>query len=330
MPNPCKNMIFSPPPMGVLESDIKRLQKILTLADCKGENTSVSTEDVYRYYNMTTDRDYFVMQLLFGHGMHTVLNAGPPVGFQGRGTRQPAMLLKYIGTDDPSRTVRVLEIGCGRGYCTLFLAGLTPANVHFHGVDLLAKHIEYAEEINAYRSRVHFHTGDACKWEPPDEMKFDLVFGCESLCHLDHTSFVKHISKFMNKGAKLVIIDGFRGRHWSQCDDLYRQAMTIVEMGFKCDEMVSKEAWTRECSEVGMQLLDDIDYSGEATPFWSAVYRIASLLLYFPQLICFYAKSSQERKETVSNFAACCMVAHALAGKSAEYGALVLHYPKKL
>ena len=323
-----------------LSKDIENVTNVLNLIDSrKGMGLEFDSSDVRRYYDLTTDRDYRVLQWFFGPGMHTTLDAGPPIGFQGRGTRQSAMVLKHIDTsprpgvlevglkhvdpDTPLRPVRVLEVGCGRGHCTLFLAGLTPHNVYFHGVDLLGRHIDYAEEANVYGPRVQFHSGDACEWEPPDGIKFDLVFGCESMCHLEPERFIKHVKKFMNEGAKLIIIDGFRSAHFPRCDEMYKSAMVLVEQGFRINEMPSKTTWKRACEGNGMRPLEDIDYTEEAVPFWSLSYRIASLLLYFPRLVRLYAKSCQRRKETVMNLAASCMVAHALEGGAAEYGMLV-------
>jgi len=257
--------------------------------------------------------------------MHTVLDAGPPIGFQGCGTRQPTLILKWIDTHTHVQK-NVMEVGCGRGYCTLFLAGLTGDNVHFHGIDLLKKHIDCACKLNVHVPRVQFHVEDAYRYNPQNDLKFDIIFGCESMCHLDPDEFIQHAKEWMNPGAKLIIIDGFRGPHWSDCDEMYRTAMRLAEYGFRINGMPSKAMWKNACERAGLRLLDDIDLTNEAIPFWSLGHRIASIILQFPWLVRRYMNSSEERKETVSNLIASCMVSHALVGKSAEYGGLVFEY----
>lgn len=264
------------------------------------------------------------MEYFVGPGLHTVLKARRPIGFHGLGTRQPTMVLTHVEALDKAIVLpHVLEVGCGKGYCTLFLADLAQRHVYFHGVDLVEKHVRCADADNCHGARVQFHVGDAHAWECPGGLKFDLIFGCESMCHLDPDVFVAHAASMMNPGARLVIIDGFRGRHWNLCSDLCKDAMRLAERGFRVNAMPTKAAWKSACDAHGLRLVRDVDMTEEATPFWAAGCRLASAIMCLPWLVRLYMRSSRARRETVGNVVACAMVAHALAGGSAEYGMLV-------
>ena len=146
------------------------------------------------------------------------MEAPYPIGITRSNTRQPAFILSEVRGVNAKR---VLEIGCGRGHCSLFLAGAAP-DVQFQGIDLTPRHVQVATEEAAkgQRSNAEFFLADARQLgsiDAPlklrDNGNIDLIFGVEALCHIDTiegcTSFIESASKLLRKGGRLVFFDGF-------------------------------------------------------------------------------------------------------------------------
>lgn len=116
-------------------------------------------DSVCDYYKATTDRDFMLLELFMGPGMHTCLYAAHPVSKQGGMTRQPALVLAEIRGCDAKR---VLEVGCGKGHCSLFLAGACH-DIAFRGIDLVAKNVQIAmaDAHTSLLPNVDFGVGDS-------------------------------------------------------------------------------------------------------------------------------------------------------------------------
>ena len=278
--------------------------------------------DVIHYYRNTTNRDYAWLRRLIGPGMHTVLTAPAPVQCQAMGARQAMFVLAEVCS---IKARRVLEIGCGRGYCTLLLAGLMP-DVHFDAIDLLDDHIQVArsDAREAGISNVHFTVGDA---EACGHLigTYDVIFGVESLCYMKNIPlFLRRIRGSLRSGGHLVMVDGFRSHTFSSCSSDQRAAMRHAERGFCINAMQSKAYWCRWATFCGWQVVRDLDLTMEAIPFWTTGCWWTRWILSFPCLLRWYGQSSDCRRATVGNLCGITMVAHAMSDRgAAEYGMLV-------
>ena len=280
------------------------------------------SQDVREYYEATTGRDYRWLEWFVGPGMHTVLSAPLPTGYLGRGTRQAALVLAEVRAIGAQR---VLEIGCGRGFCTLFLAGAAP-DVQFDGVDLLAQHVHAARTTAAASGLCNatFHVADATVMKRAFQ-KYDLIFGCEALCHIGADACFANVAKFLRRGGRLVIVDGFRSPTFNTCHDNQRQAMVLAESAFRVNVMHSKGRWIRRGRVAGFDFIRHHDLTTEAAPFWTLGWRLARCCLRFPNALRWYVGTNAHRTKTLANLVAVCMVAHALRDRgAAEYGMLVL------
>jgi protein-L-isoaspartate O-methyltransferase len=276
------------------------------------------------YYHATTGRDYRWMRYLMGSGMHTQLRAPQPIGTQGRGTRQAFLILSEIRA---AGAKAVLEVGIGRGYCTLLMAAAAP-DVHFWGIDLLPGHVAAASQAAAKAGlmNVTFIVADATARCPKQlDRRFDVIFGCESLCHVGAPVAVSFATSHLKQGGRLVIVDGFRSATFDVCSTPQRSAMALAEFGFRINAMPSKAQWIREGRRCGLRILRDLDWTDEALPFWTLGWRLARVLLLFPTPLRWFIQSTAKRRQTGNNILAVAMVAHAMRDRSAaEYGMLVL------
>jgi SAM-dependent methyltransferase len=301
--------------------------------------------EVCSYYRQTCFLDYWLLGKFFGDGvMHSILKAqNPAVAMQGGGTRQAVFVALEM---PPAAALRVLEVGCGRGYCTHFLAGLFP-DTKFHGMDMVECHIQEARRQGMKKNaNVSFSVGNIL--DADEHLGFDMVFGCESLCHLggcnEHQGFdmvfgceslchldsQESLDKFVGivasrllkgNGGRLVVMDGFRK------DCTGSLSMCLAESGFRIRQMPSKSDWKDKCSLHGLRLVKDLDLTQEVIPFWEFGSRAARwiLLLLFPhplavRLALFF---KPQRFYSICNLVSMVSIAHCLKQGTAEYGMLV-------
>ena len=193
-----------------LRQNLERLGQLYDLQ--KIQNICFGKNDVIMYYDKTTELDYNVLKLCSGTGLHSKLLFAKPICSVASTSAQAALVLKEIGH---VRAKNVLEIGCGQGVCTTFLATLCP-RVVFHGIDIVPKHIENAtknKELGRF-TNTRFSQRDAARFDNLASVSLDLIFSVEALCHLGTSKkrhdFLSHAYNRLCKHGRIVIIDGFR------------------------------------------------------------------------------------------------------------------------
>lgn len=173
------------------------------------------------------------------------------VRHRGGGTRQPTLILGEIRV---AHATSVLEIGAGRGYCTLFLAACAP-DVRFHGVDLLATHVAAARAAarTAGLTNATFEWGDALAMAHC--AAFDVIFGCEALCHLADAAqrdrFMALARRALRPGGRIVIVDGFRSVAYERASPAQQAALRCAERGFAIGALPTKAEWSLAGAAVG-------------------------------------------------------------------------------
>ena len=306
------------------------VDSLLASKDC------FTSDDADAYYTRTTDVDYRALELCVGPGMHTVLRAPFPIAGFGGHTRQAVLVLAEVaavaeqvdqrlvelGDHEKAGTrSNVLEVGFGRGYCTMFLAGLMP-HVRFHGVDRVQRHLQLGQLacVKGGYSNVELFVGDGADFlSAVTDTVYDVVFGVESLCHLDTTAklktFVSNASRRLTfPGGRLVIVDGFRSAGFASASEDHRTAMRLAECGFRIRRMPSKAEWVQEAKDAGLHLVRHTDLTSEALPFWTMGWRLARSILRLVPFVRVFG--------VADNLISVTMTAQALRG-AAEYGVLV-------
>lgn len=272
----------------------------------------IQEHDVPAYYTGTTQRDYRLLELFIGPGMHTRLTLEAPALHHAGNTAQMLFVLMEIAK---TRAADVLEIGFGHGFCTLFLAALLP-KVRFHGIDITKRHVELANRQK--RPNTNFTHGDASVDLEHMGLTFDVVFAVEALCHMDTPAKMQRViaqaARCLRPRGKLVIVDGFRA-----ISSEGERALRLVETGFRIRRLPSKNDWIESASGT-FRVVSNTDLTYAALPFWTMGWRVAHCILKFPYLVRWLRSCY---KQSAYNLLAVACVAHALHRGAAEYGVLV-------
>jgi SAM-dependent methyltransferase len=335
---PVLSALLSKPTRALLARDLGWLEAAMPGALLKEyrELKEFGADDVVEYYTRTTFRDYRLLEIATGsNAMHSKLVPRVRLPFEAGHLRQLLYVIGHTG----SACRNVLEIGSGKGGNSIFLAHLLP-HVNFVAVDLVPDHVRVATGAAraANLNNISFVLGDASACLPAclpaidggADQEFDLIFGIESLCHLDTpgkmSGFMGAAGPALRAGGKLVIVDGFRSGGADNAAEQVREAMNLAESGFRIRRMPSKEGWVALGMQHGLMRVQDIDLTPEALAFWTRGWRAARLLTaLFPSLVRRYLRSADRcRRETGANFVAVLMTAYAMALGSAEYGVLTL------
>jgi len=285
-----------------LASDLNAIRLAYDVDGIVDSKKSFTSADVETYYSETTNREYALLDYLFGSGMHTRL----------AGTQQAAYVMYQIAS---IQAHTVLEVGAGKGHCARWLASELP-DVHFTALDL-SSHVIISDIPN-----LAFVAGDATKL---DSQKYDVIFGVESLCHLDTQlkllQFVQQATMKLNDDGLLVVIDGFRSAGFQNASLDQQLAMQLAESGFKIRRMPSRLDWISACADSGLVLIEHLPLTSQAIPFWDFGWRISRLLI---RSASFVRWLSSVRPHTAANLLSVTTVAHALRDSgAAEYGMLV-------
>ena len=248
-------------------------------------------------------------------GMHSSLSLGDNLPSHGV---QPALVLQKIVA---SGAKHVLELGCGRGFCSLYLQALLPG-VEFTAVDCVDEHIQSARAA-AVKDQPAFRLLDACDITSLDQ-DFDLVFAVESMCHLGtHKRLHKlgaALRKTLRRGGSFVLIDGFRAADFAEASSARQAAMQAAEHAFHIERMFSRHEWAAVLNTHGLSVRDTRMLTAEVLPFWTKAWRCTRLLLHGSAVLVMYAQWSDSARMHVANILAGGVVAHALRrGGAAEY-----------
>jgi len=311
-----------------LSHDLAQLRKIYNIDRIL--STSVNTIEMVNYYQKTTDYDYKILQYFKGPGLHSTLNLKTPIGKSACTSIQPIMILERVSRFNCKS---VLEVGCGHGFCTLFLANLSPQLI-CKGIDVVPRHVEIAKKYSQlqFYQNTEFKLCDACNMDAFQDEKFDLIFSVEALCHLDthqkRNSFLTHAYDRLGDNGIIIIIDGFRSLQFSSCSEHQQMAMRLAEKGFRIKMMPTKKQWIEHANDLNFKLIEDTDLTTEVLPFWTQGWRMAHFILNFAYCLKCISLCFPCTKESFGNFLSVCATAHAFRQKgTAEYG--IIMFQKK-
>jgi MPBQ/MSBQ methyltransferase len=123
---------------------------------------------------------------------------------------------KDFQTNGSGSTVNVLDVGCGFGGTSRYLAKALGNNSHVTGITLSPKQVERGTQLaqeQGVADNTKFMVMNALDMDFPDNT-FDIVWACESGEHMpDKQKYISEMMRVLKPGGKFVMAC------WSQRDD---------------------------------------------------------------------------------------------------------------
>ncbi|MFI0778060.1 methyltransferase domain-containing protein [Streptomyces sp. NPDC021212] len=170
---------------------------------------------------------------------------------------------------DVSARDKVLDVGCGVGKPTMWLARRSGAIVK--GVNISRKQLDIANasvRSEGLQDQVSFEVADAMNLPYPDD-SFDRVWALESMVHMpDRGQVLREIARVLRPGGRLAIADpALRGT-------LNDREMDVVERwgAFSMVRSVEHiENYPALVNEAGLELVELADVSEQTRPTGAAL-----------------------------------------------------------
>ena len=160
---------------------------------------------------------------------------------------------------------RVLELGSGKGFNSIFLAKHNP-DVEFIGIDLVPLHVSQAQQEGKGVTNLRFQIGNLQALEFASQT-FDLLFEVESICHATDAKLALSESyRVLKPGGRFIVFNGFRKPGFEQLEANLQIASKLVEASMAVDHPWIIEEWIDVACEVGFKEIEVRDVSHAIMP----------------------------------------------------------------
>jgi ubiquinone/menaquinone biosynthesis C-methylase UbiE len=237
-----------------LEKYLNKIKQVFDIGELSRQN--ISQRDVIDYY-VESEVGYNFFHSSEG-AIHMALNYDGKFDSEGY-YGQAQIVQKHI---NKSCSHRVLELGSGKGFNTIYLARQNKS-VKFIGIDITHKHVAFAQNKSQGLANLYFGLGDFHELNFKDE-SFDLVFEVESICHArDMHKVLSEIHRVLKPGGRFISFDGYRKVGLDQFDDKIKLAARLVEIAMAISHPWVIDDWLHLAQGIGFEIFS-VDELSEA------------------------------------------------------------------
>ena len=177
----------------------------------------------------------------------------------------------------------VLELGCGKGFNSVFLAKKLP-EIKFLGIDITDNHLKIAKRKLHHIENLKFTYGDFHKLDFEDS-SFDLIFELESICHAqDSLQVLSEVYRTLKNGGLFVLYDGFRQIGFESLADNLIQSAILTEKSLAVNRFEKIDAWLDMATKAGFKLKVKTDLSDAIMPTLGRLQLLARKYFEYPFL----------------------------------------------
>jgi len=225
-----------------LDDYLKKIHAIFPPDDLAGKN--MDYDCIVNYYRKSS-AGYKFFHSKKGV-LHLALNYDGTFKKEGYYTH----LREIAGQMKASGVRSVLELGCGKGCNSVFLAQQFPG-VRFYGIDISDVNLNIARQksrrlVNASFSYGDYHdlSFDACS--------FDMVFAIESLCYANNVNnLLAEVFRVLKNGGHVILYDGFRESAFEPLPVNLKQAAILTEKSMAVNNFKQIDSWLQCARESG-------------------------------------------------------------------------------
>lgn len=220
------------------------------------------------------------------------------------------------------RPRRVLELGCGTGFNSAYLAARHP-EVEFFALDITPAHLGEARERartlpNLTLVRADFHE---LPWAAGS---FDLVFEVEAVCHVrDLPRTLTEAFRVLTQGGRFLLFDGCRRSDFYSLPEQVQLAARLIEQAMAIRTDLVLGDFLRAITGSGFVLAEQTDITEATLPTILRLQRKAKLFFFWP----WFARRLLERDPALVNAIAVLLMPETIRAGAHVYLYSVLERP---
>lgn len=160
----------------------------------------------------------------------------------------------------------VLEVGCGKGFNSRFLAEQFPS-VNFLGLDLTPLHVDVARKKSKSIKNLAFQIGDFNQL-PFASQSVDIVFAFETLCYAKEPPVIfSEFHRVLRPGGQLIVFDAFSTASPLSWSDDTQAAVKLTELSMVVEHgFAQMTQWMEAAQSAGFQISLNKDLTTAVRP----------------------------------------------------------------
>ncbi|MCX7594500.1 MAG: methyltransferase domain-containing protein [Fischerella sp.] len=232
---------------------------------------------LYKQIQQFYDASSGLWEEVWGEHMHHGYYGADGTEKKDRRQAQIDLIEEVLQWADVQQAENVLDVGCGIGGSSLYLAEKFHARAT--GITLspvqATRAKQRAEELGL-SNRTNFQVADALSM-PFADRSFDLVWSLESGEHMpDKVKFMQECDRVLKPGGTLVIVTWcHRPTNDSPLTDNEQQHLAKIYRVYCLPYVISLPEYEAIARQLGLENIRTADWSKAVAPFWNAVIKSA-------------------------------------------------------
>lgn len=233
--------------------------------------------------------DYYSKSAFFYKKYHSPEGAMHlPISFSDGSSHKKKLLYQADYIDETIHKYNysnILELGCGMGFNTNYLAKKNPER-KFTGIDLTSNNIKHALDKSKELNNTTFIENDFDNATLP-ENKYELIFAVETLCHSKNLiDLILNFTDKLSKNGRIIIFDGYVKQGATVLTDSHeKEAYKLLSWGFALESFQQLDKIINSEKLNNVHFKDRTEYTENVLSNYLSFQRGAKSTLRFPLLL---------------------------------------------